>query len=607
MGVEQHDAETMEPAAAKPGEAKPALTSADLMARLRFAPGEGRIWLDDQRMLLIHTSAMGVLRRELIEGLGIERARGLLTRMGYNSGARDGALARRLASRANVEEQFSVGPELHALEGIVAVEKVRLDINVEKGSYYGEYIWRHSSEAEEHVHIYGIGADPVCWRQIGYASGYTSEFMGRPILFREVECAGTGLECCRIVGKPVEEWEDADEDLHYLKSGGFTRGVSTAVGGLMAPGQSEGAVAMFPEGEVVGVSTGFNTVCHMLDCVADTSATVLFLGESGVGKGVFARTLHRIGPRADKPFVAVNCAAIPENLVEAELFGVEKGAFTGATTSREGRFERANGGTLFLDEIGAMNLAAQSKLLRALHLGEIERVGGTKTLRVDVRVIAATNQNLKANVKAGRFREDLYFRLNVFPINVPPLRQRREDVPVLMNYFLHKFCQRHHRNVTGFTPRAIDALLSYELPGNIRELENMIERGVILARGQSAIDITHLFTGGEHWDRSTLGLGGDGRVAALAGEAEAAAKGGSPLPESAEKAIEKIRQLLEDKDAAGEFSLDEVQRGLEDILIQQAIARVDGNLSAAARALGITRSRLVYRINSRDGGDSPGD
>lgn len=601
MGVE----ESKNAAAANASEASEAggaKTQADLMARLRFALSEGCIWLDDQRMLLIHTSAMGVLRRELIEGLGIERARGLLTRMGYNSGARDGALARRLVSRGSIEEQFSAGPELHALEGIVSVEKVRLEIDVESGQYYGEYIWRHSSEAEEHVRIYGIGADPVCWRQIGYASGYTSEFMGRPILFREVECAGTGRENCRIVGKPVEEWEDADEDLRYLKSGGGMLGEG-AVGGLTASVPGSDAAAMFPEGEVVGVSTGFNTVCHMLDCVADTAATVLFLGESGVGKGVFARTLHRIGPRADRPFVAVNCAAIPENLVEAELFGVEKGAFTGATASREGRFERANGGTLFLDEIGTMNFSAQGKLLRALHLGEIERVGDTKMRKVDVRVIAATNQNLKADVKAGRFREDLFYRLNVFPVNVPPLRERREDIPVLMNHFLHKFCQRHNRKFTGFTPRAIDALLSYDLPGNIRELENMIERGVILARGHSAIDIPHLFTGGEHWDRSTLGVDDEGRMAAASGRNTGAVEVGSNLPESAEKAMDQIRQLLESQDAAGEFSLDEVQHGLEDMLIQRAIDRAGGNLSAAARALGITRSRLVYRVNNREEGE----
>lgn len=577
------------------------IPSEDLRARLRFATSEGCIWLDDQRMLMIHTASMGVLRHELIEGLGIDRARGLLTRMGYNSGAHDGALARRLVARTDVQKQFHTGPELHSLEGVVLVEQVKLEIDVESGHYYGEYIWRNSSEAEQHIRLYGIGADVVCWRQIGYASGYTSEFMGRPILFREVECVGTGCDYCRIVGKPVEEWQDAEEDLHYLKAEDFTHGVSVSV-----PSQIAHTQEMFAEGDIVGVSTGFNAVCHKLDCVADTTATVLLLGESGVGKGVFARTLHRIGSRSDKPFVAVNCAAIPDNLVEAELFGVEKGAFTGATASREGRFERADGGTLFLDEIGAMNLAAQSKLLRALHLGEIERVGGTKTLHVDVRVISATNQDLKADVKAGKFREDLFFRINVFPIKVPPLRDRREDIPVLMNHFLRKFCALHHRNITGFTARAIDALLSYDLPGNIRELENMIERGVILARGQTAIDIPQLFVGEEQWDRSTYGVGGNGHVLTPR-EAESDATGGLPLPAQARDTLHKIESLLAGRGGAGCLSFDSVQGELEELMLQSAIDRSDGNLSAAARLLGISRSRLVYRLSNqgKPGGGSP--
>lgn len=566
---------------------------ADLMARLHFAPSEGRIWLDDQRMQLIHTSAMGVLRRELIESLGIELARGLLTRMGYNSGARDAELARKLRPALD-SSCFAAGPQLHALEGIVQVEPVKMEMDIERGRYYGEFIWRNSSEDEEHVRIYGIGAEPVCWMQIGYASGYTSEFMGRPVLFREVECRATGNPFCRIVGKPVEEWDDAEEDVRYLQAENFTRGLSATARGSRSPNPD--TAAMFSEGEIVGVSTGFNAVCHMLRCVADTDATVLFLGESGVGKEVFARTLHRIGARAARPFVAVNCAAIPENLVEAELFGVERGAYTGATASREGRFERANQGTLFLDEIGIMNLTAQGKLLRALQEGEIERVGDTQVRKVDVRVIAATNLDLKAEVRAGRFREDLYFRLNVFPVKVPPLRERREDIPVLMNHFLQKFCLRHNRKVTGFTARAIDALLSYDLPGNIRELENMIERSVILSRAGGAIDVGHLFASGEHWDSQTFGLRGDGHVSST-----------DPLDSSASRttpgvvrdAFERIEGLLSGEIDIGGFSLDQIEGTLEAALLQRAIGRAGGNLSAAARLLGISRSRLVYRLGHR--------
>ena len=566
----------------------------DLIERLHFAPAEGRIWLDDQRMQLIHTSVMGVLRRELIESLGIERARGILTRMGYNSGVHDAELARKLRLQSTLADVFAVGPQLHALEGVVQVEPVALELDIERGHYRGEFIWRHSSEDEQHVRFYGIGVEPVCWMQIGYASGYTSVFMGRPVLFREVECRATGSDHCRIIGKPVEEWDDADEDASYLRAQSFSSGLAATRDRADAPAPNPETAAMFADNEIVGVSTGFNAVCHMLRCVADTDATVLFLGESGVGKEVFARTLHRVSLRATKPFVAVNCAAIPENLVESELFGVEKGAFTGATTSREGRFERAHGGTLFLDEIGIMNLTSQGKLLRALQEGEIERVGDTRVRRVDVRVVAATNLDLKSEVRAGRFREDLFYRLNVFPVKVPPLRERREDIPVLMHHFLRKFCQKHRRDVTGFTARAIDALLSYALPGNIRELENMIERGVILTRGGGAIDVGSLFVSGEHWDSDTFGVDHEGHVSA----ARDLDRRGANLAEPGAEAIRSIEGLLSESGEVADFSLDQIETDLQAAVLRRAIARAEGNLAAAARLLGISRSRLVYRLGA---------
>lgn len=568
---------------------------ADLMARLHFAPGEGRIWLDDQRMTLIHTSAMGVLRRELIESLGIERARGLLTRVGYNSGGHDAELARRLRPNANLADMFAVGPQLHGLEGVVKVETVSLEMDVERGHYHGEFVWRDSSEDEEHVRLYGIGAEAACWMQIGYACGYTSVFMGRPILFRELECRATGQAHCRIVGKPAEEWKDAEEDFKYLRAEPFSRGLSATSRGSAA-GLSDKSAALFEDGSIVGVSTGFNAVCHMVRRVADTSATVLFLGESGVGKEVFARTLHRNSPRTAQPFIAINCAAIPENLVESELFGVEKGAFTGAHAARAGRFERAHGGTLFLDEIGTLSLTAQGKLLRVLQEGEIERVGDTQVRKVDVRVVAATNLDLREEVRAGRFREDLYFRLNVVPIKVPPLRERREDIPILMNHFLRKYCLRHRRAVSGFTARAIDALLSYALPGNIRELENMIERGVIFAPAEGAIDVSHMFIGGERWDSSTFELGGDGRISASPRLRMPDRRAGS---EVVRNVMQRIEELLDVNTQAKDFSLDGVEAQLETALLQSAIAQAGGNLSAAARLLGITRSRLVYRLDNR--------
>jgi DNA-binding NtrC family response regulator len=331
----------------------------------------------------------------------------------------------------------------------------------------------------------------------------------------------------------------------------------------------------------------------MLRRVADTRATVLFLGESGIGKEVCARTLHRISKVSEGPFVAVNCAAIPEQLIEAELFGVEKGAFTDATKSREGRFERAHGGTLFLDEVGILSMTAQGKLLRALQEGEIERVGDSRTRRVEVRVVAATNLDLRDEIKAGRFREDLYFRLNVFPITVPSLRERREDVPVLLNHLLRKYSTRHGRVVTGFTGRALDALLSYDWPGNIREMENIVERGVILASDGGAIDLSHLFTSGEKIQKSLYGLDTDG---SLASSLDLEQRSSRSHDSDVDRVTRKVNHLLlglgNENDAT---SLDDI----ETALLKSAVERAQGNLSAAARMLGITRPQLVYRLKSR--------
>jgi len=290
---------------------------------------------------------------------------------------------------------------------------------------------------------------------------------------------------------------------------------------------------------------------------------------------VFARTLHNISPRTDQPFIAVNCAAIPENLVEAELFGVERGAFTGAVSSRPGRFERAHGGTLFLDEIGSLNTQTQIKLLRALQEREVERVGGTEIRKVDVRIVAATNESLDNAVKEGKFREDLLFRLNVFPVNIPPLRDRRDDIPPLMGHFLHRYTELHERQVPGFTEKAVDALYEYDYPGNIRELENLIERAVILIDEDQPIDVSHLFAdarkiptvmtkldeAGSLKQKNDIDLG-DGDDSLL----DTFLSGGKPLAQ------------------------------LEGQILHEAVAKSDNNLSRAARLLGLTRPQLAYRL-----------
>ncbi len=554
-------------------------TLADLTESLFFSPGDGRIWLNDQRMLLWHSSAMGHLRRELIDTLGIERARGLLTRAGYVSGARDAQLVRERWPDSDIGNVFMAGTKLHALEGVVKVVPLRFEFDLDRGIYDGEFLWEHSSEDDEHIAAYGLGTEAACWGQVGYATGYVTTLFGQMVIFREVECRSMGANVCRVIGRHAAAWGDITEDLRYLQAHDFRSlpAAAPATAALAAPARRARKADGLDRHEIVGASSAFNSACHQLDRVARTAATVLFTGESGVGKEAFARRLHRIGARADKPFVAVNCAAIPETLIESELFGVERGAFTGASQSRPGRFERADGGTLFLDEIGTLSLVSQGKLLRALQEGELERVGGTRTIKVDVRVVAATNVDLQSEVRAGRFREDLFYRLNVFPIHLPPLRERRDDVPLLMNHFLQLESRRHARSPTGFTTRAVRAMLHYAFPGNIRELQNLIERGVISAEDGAAIDVMHMFRREQLSHESLLAIGAQGTL--------------TPGEQAPAPLLELLRQHVGSGTPLP---------AIEQRLLREAVAAAGGNLSAAARTLGLSRAQLAYRLERSD-------
>mgnify|MGYP001776365024 CR=1 FL=1 len=316
--------------------------------------------------------------------------------------------------------------------------------------------------------------------------------------------------------------------------------------------------------EILGRSPAITSMLSMIRTVAPTEATVLITGESGTGKELVARALHAQSLRKDEPLVTVNCAALAETLLESELFGHEKGAFTGADKRREGRFKQADRGTLFLDEIGEMPIGVQAKLLRALQQGEIQRVGSDKSEHVDVRVIAATNRDLRKEVEERRFREDLYFRLNVISLEVPPLRQRKEDIPLLAAHFLSHYAERNHKNVKGFSAQCMDMLLHYDWPGNVRELQNAVERAVILCTGEYV-------TGPE------LPV----NIAKLAAEA---------MPKSTE-----VSSSL-----AG-LPLEEVERRA----IEETLRETGDNKSAAARKLGITRATLHKKL--RKYGSDKGD
>ncbi len=304
-------------------------------------------------------------------------------------------------------------------------------------------------------------------------------------------------------------------------------------------------------GEIIGESAAIKEVIMLIDRVAATNASVLITGESGTGKEITALTIHQASPRKEYPFVAVNCAALPEQLLESELFGHEKGAFTGAAALKPGRFEIADKGTVFLDEIGEMSPTMQAKLLRVLQERAFERVGGTETLHVDVRIISATNIDIKKAVEEGKFREDLYYRLNVVHIHLPPLRERKEDIPLLVNYFLKKYMLGTYP-VKNISPEAMELLMNYHWPGNIRELQNVIERSIIICPGDTILP--------EHLPKE--------------------------LQQQQSNAVETIVHFPDTG-----ISLEEVEKQL----ILTALKKSKGNQTKAAQLLGITRSALIYR------------
>jgi DNA-binding NtrC family response regulator len=548
--------------------------SNDLRELVHFSEKDGTIWLAENRMVLMHTSALGILRKELIGSVGKEHARRLLTRMGYASGMRDAELAKRIRGHESLTDAFFTGPQLHMLEGVVRVTPIRLEMDIDSGTFDGEFLWENSWEQDIHLRELGQSDEPVCWSQIGYASGYTSAFMGRFILFKEVECVACGHNNCRIVGKPLEAWDDAEEHASYFQSDSMLNHLLELRNQVDYLRSTLAQQSQSPQ--LVGNSKGFKHAYDLVVRAANTQVSVLLLGETGVGKERFARTLHQLSNRRQGPFVAINCAALPNDLIESELFGVEKGAFTGAQTSRIGKFERADGGTIFLDEIGELPLAAQAKLLRVLQEGEIERLGDDRVRKINVRLVAATNVDLQTAVKEGRFRSDLFYRLNVYPIQIPPLRERVADLPLLVEAMLDRFRTLYEKKILGISDKTMQAIKRYPWPGNIRELENMVERGAILAPNGGWIELEHLFTNLNEIDRWECRISDAGNL--------------ENKPEPCSKAA-----LIDAVLSAG-IALEDLEKNL----LEEAVRRADGNLSGAARMLGITRPQLQYRLKKKD-------
>jgi DNA-binding NtrC family response regulator len=458
---------------------------------LELAPEGGPAHFAGHRTLLMDPLSVGLLTKHLVGSLGRTAARALMTRVGFSQGWE---LAHRVESELpwdREEDRIAGGTRLLAMAGLFRP--------VPGGGVLASdgIVVESSYEAEQHLLHLGSSDGPACWATCGLLSGYLSRMAGRRIYVLESKCQARGDAACHLHGRGEEEWgAEHAEALRFFEA---TRLEETLDVSLQHVTESlkaaestirrhrRAAASEAHEGSdplsIVVRSEAMRAVVELARRVAKVDSTVLITGESGTGKERFARFIHEASARAAGPMVAVNCGAITETLLEAELFGHARGAFTGATQDRAGLFEAAAGGTLLLDEVGEVSAAMQVKLLRALQEREIRRVGETRSRPIDVRIVAATNRDLGREVARGAFRQDLYYRLRVVEIAIPALRDRREDVLPLARTLLESAAARMASKVTTLSPAAADRLLRYAWPGNVRELENAMERAVALAGG----------------------------------------------------------------------------------------------------------------------------
>jgi DNA-binding NtrC family response regulator len=469
---------------------------------LDFRPDQGIIRLHDQRVVILSAAAMGLLWKELIDTLGLEIARRVAIRFGFADGYHDAVNLRQRSNWTNPVEGIRAGAVLHTLEGIVRADVRKIEHDAETGRFEEEVVWHDSYVAEQHVHHFGkTSTGSVCWSLVGYASGFASACLGTEIYFRETSCAGQGDRQCVAIGRDAHSWGGEIDliraDFQAETIGHEVERLHEVVGKRLKELDKRERLLERRERELnllrervnrhaaaksfIAGSQAMRDVLELAARVAPLDTTVLVYGESGTGKEFIVRLIHDQSPRAGAPFVSINCAALTETLLESELFGHVRGAFTGAVRDKAGLFEVAGSGTIFLDEIGEIAPTVQAKLLRALQEREIRRVGAERSIKVNARVVAATNRDLRSAVDAGTFREDLYFRLGAFIITVPPLRDRREDIPPLVHNFLVRAAARMKKEVSSVSAEAMTALMNYRWPGNVRELEHAIERAVILA------------------------------------------------------------------------------------------------------------------------------
>jgi len=451
---------------------------------------DGLVHFAGERSLILSANALGILRKELAYLMGFQSSKGVFMRLGFSHGWMTAQRLKNDFPWDDDEQWRKAGGRLHALQGHVRVEVPVW--NEEQPAPFAYATWKDSYEAEQHLRHIGIAEESVCWTLTGFVSGYLSFCNGKRVIALERCCRGKGDAVCYMEARFEEEWGDEAADVQaLLETPCLTKGLDNATQALLKVEQHlerererKRQDELAHGGRIVARAANMQRCIALAHQVAGVDSVVLITGESGCGKERIAQMIHGESARQRAPFLAVNCGAVTESLLESELFGHKRGAFTGATQDRTGLFEAARGGTLFLDEVGELPPSMQVKLLRVIQERQVRRVGENHARDVDVRLVAATNRDLVAEVAAGRFREDLYYRLKVIHLPIPPLRERKDDVLPLARFFLEKLCKRLARkNLESFSPETADVLLRHSWPGNVRELENAVEHAVVLAAG----------------------------------------------------------------------------------------------------------------------------
>ena len=451
----------------------------------------GLIQLQGRRLILHDIHAFAQFRKDLLSMVGQEHAQRILTRFGYLWGQADAAAMQRIFNWGDPIEFLKAGPRLQTLQGVAVAVIKSLHWDSNTGRFCMNLVWHRSGEAMEHLAEIGPSKDPICWILVGYISGFMTYGTGQEIYFVERSCLAQGKNVCVAEGRDRTSWgEDILPYLPYFQSDGIQDKIQRLTHEIELKNRALAHARRHPQ--IQKKTSGFPPVevrsavyARVLDSavrVAPFDTSVFITGESGVGKEVLARYIHSQSARSEQPFVVINCSALPETLLEGELFGYKAGAFTGARQDRKGIFEEADSGTIFLDEIGDITPATQLKLLRVLQEREVVRLGENRPRKIDVRVIAATHRDIKKCVAEQSFREDLYYRLIVVEIEIPPLRARPEDIIPLARYLTKNMGRKFKISGLKLSPQCLEYLQNYPWPGNIRELENALERAAVYSQ-----------------------------------------------------------------------------------------------------------------------------